>query len=139
MNVTIFGCGRLGSLLAQMLDAEGHKVTVLDTDIEKFERLPATFNGRKLAGVGIDVDFLRRAGLAEADAFLALSGDDRAGGDNTNVMASQIAKKVFGTPLVISQIKDPLRGDAYHTFGIETVCPTTIGADLILKMIGSEP
>ncbi len=139
MNVTIFGCGRLGSLLAQMLDAEGHRVTVLDTDSEKFERLPATFKGEKLAGVGIDVDFLRRAGLTETDAFLALSGDDRPGGDNTNVMASQIAKQVFGIPLVISQMKDPLREDAYHTLGIETICPTTIGADLILTMIENKP
>ncbi len=56
----------------------GTKVTVLDPDPEKFERLRHGFGGRKLTGIGINEDFLRRAGLQEAGAFLALSGDDRA-------------------------------------------------------------
>jgi trk system potassium uptake protein TrkA len=138
MKVVIFGCGRLGSTLAHMLDDEGHEVTVLDPDAEKFERLRQSFGGRKLTGIGINEDFLRRAGLQEAGAFLALSGDDRAGGDNTNVMASQIAKHIFKVPVVISQIKDPLRKDTYDTLGIDTFCPTTLGSELMMEAIGDE-
>jgi trk system potassium uptake protein TrkA len=32
MNVLIMGCGRVGARLASSLDAQGHKVTVLDVD-----------------------------------------------------------------------------------------------------------
>ena len=32
VNVVIMGCGRVGARLATLLDAEGHKVTVLDID-----------------------------------------------------------------------------------------------------------
>lgn len=138
MKIVIFGCGRLGSTLAQMLDDEGHEVTVLDPDREKFERLGHAFGGRKLTGIGINEDFLRRAGVQEAGAFLALSGDDRAGGDNTNVMASQIAKHVFKVPVVISQIKDPLRKVTYDTLGIDTFCPTTLGSGLMMEAIGGD-
>lgn len=136
MKIVIFGCGRLGSTLAQMFDTEGHEVTVLDPDADNFDHLPQSFRGRKLTGIGINEDFLRRAGLEEAGAFVALSGDDRAGGDNTNVMASQIAKHIFNVPIVISQIKDPLRTDTYKTLGIDTFCPTTLGTELMMKAIG---
>ncbi|MBI2939179.1 MAG: TrkA family potassium uptake protein [Chloroflexi bacterium] len=130
MRVLILGCGRIGSKLAEMLDRDGHYVTVMDSNPEAFQRLSPTFRGEAVVGVGIDEDALRHAGIEQADAFVALTE-----GDNTNVMASQIAQQIFHVPQVISQIKDPIREDLYRLIGVETLCPTLMGADEILNKI----
>ena len=130
MKVVILGCGRLGAKLAQMLDSEGDIVTVIDPKSEAFTKLGPRFRGRTIVGVGIDEDVLRRADIEQADAFVALSD-----GDNTNIMASQVAQIIFKVPKVISQIKDPIREDTYHLLGLETICPTTIGAEVMKEVI----
>jgi trk system potassium uptake protein TrkA len=58
-------------------------------------------------------------------------------GDNHNIMASEIAKHVHKVPTVISQIKDPLRGEAFDALGIESVSPTVLGADRIREVMGA--
>jgi len=130
VRVVILGCGRLGARVADLLDAEGHDVTIIDGDPDAFRRLSPGFRGTAVVGVGIDEELLRRAGVDQADAFLALTE-----GDNTNAMAGQVAKHVFSVPHVISQIKDPMRGEAYEGLGITTICPTIIGADAIREVI----
>ena len=130
MRVFILGCGRVGAMVADLLSSEGHDVTVIDADPDTVRRLTPRFKGTFISGVGIDEDFLRHAGVEKADAFIALTE-----GDNTNVMAGQIAKHIFGVPRVISQLKDPMRGEAYAGLGIMTICPTIIGADAIREVI----
>jgi len=39
MKIIIMGCGRVGARLAGMLDADGHNITVLDTNSYSFRRL----------------------------------------------------------------------------------------------------
>ena len=126
MKVVIMGCGRVGARLADLLDADGHTVTILDRDSYSFRRLSPGFKGTALVGNGIDEEVLRRAGIEEADAFLALTQ-----GDNRNVMASQIAKHVFNVPRAICRIYDPLRQEMYSTLGLETFCPTTIFTSIL--------
>ncbi len=130
MNVVIMGCGRVGAQLAAMLDEGGHKVTIMDREPYSFRRLPANFQGEALVGDGTDEDCLRKAGIEEADAFVAVTQ-----GDNRNVMAAQIAKHVFDVPKVVCRIYDPLREELYHTLGLETISPTTVGAKLLHDVI----
>ena len=130
MNVVIMGCGRVGAQLAAMLDEDGHKVTIMDTEPYSFRRLPASFGGTALVGDGTDEDSLKRAGIEEADAFAALTQ-----GDNRNVMAAQIAKHIFNVPKVVCRIYDPLRGELYRTLGLETISPTTVGAKMFKDLI----
>ena len=136
MRVIIMGCGRAGSVLATTLDREGHDVTVLDINEYQFERfLPETFGGRTIRGNGIDQDVLRRAGIEQADAFVAATA-----GDNRNVMASQIAKHIFGVSRVVCRIYDPIREEMYHSLGLRTISPTKVGARLLKEALeGEEP
>ncbi len=124
------GCGRVGAQLAGLLDAEGHQVSVLDTDSYSFRRLPATFSGTALVGNGIDEEVLKRAGIEEADAFVVVTQ-----GDNRNVMAAQIAKHIFNVPKVICRIYDPLRRDLYETLGLEAISPTTVFAQILKEKL----
>lgn len=134
MKVVIMGCGRVGAMLATMLDEEGHEVTVLDTKPEAFRRLPASFRGKKHVGNGIDQDTLARIGLNEADAFVAVTQ-----GDNRNVMATQIAKHLFGVPRTLCRIYDPIREEIYRGLGLETISPTTVGARLLKETLERVP
>ncbi len=131
MKVIIVGCGRLGAHLARRLDHEGNDVVVIDRNAEAFSRLGSEFRGRMVFGTGIDEDILRRAGIENADAFIAVTN-----GDNTNAMASEIAKLVFHVPRVVARLYDPVREDTFHALGLmETVCPTVIGSDKIHELI----
>ena len=132
MRVVILGCGRVGARLAGMLDAE-HEVSIIDTSLEAFERLPAAFRGLVVLGEGVDYDVLKQAGIARADAFLTLSNDD-----NTNIMAAQVAKEVFRVPRVITRIYDPARQDTYNALGLQSICPTRVGVARIEQLLGVE-
>lgn len=132
MKVIIMGCGRVGAQLAALLDKEGHEVIALDTDTYSFRRLPSDFKGQALLGSGLEEEFLKKAGIETADAFVAVTE-----GDNRNVMAAQIAKKIFNVPKVLCRIYDPLRRDLYTILGLEALSPTTIFAELLKEKLES--
>jgi len=130
MKIVIMGCGRVGARLAGLLDIEGHDVTIVDTDAYSFRRLPAEFGGNALVGDGMDEDSLRKAGIEEADAFIALTQ-----GDNRNVMGAQIAGHIFKVPRVLCRIYDPLRRELFNSLGIEAFSPTTIFAQMLKEKL----
>jgi trk system potassium uptake protein TrkA len=130
MKVVIMGCGRVGSRLAGLLDIEGHSVTILDIDDYSFRRLPPDFGGTALVGNGTDEESLKKAGIEDADAFIALTQ-----GDNRNLMASQIAKNIFKVPKVLCRTYDPLRRELFGSLGIETFSPTTIFAQMLKEKL----
>lgn len=130
MKAVIMGCGRVGARVASLLDHTGNEVTVIDIDSRAFQRLPSTFGGDTIIGTGIDEDVLRRAGIEEADAFIAVSN-----GDNRNIMAAQVARLIFNVPEVVCRIYDPVREDTYRRLGLTTVCPTTTISAMILDSV----
>ncbi|HEY7347481.1 MAG TPA: TrkA family potassium uptake protein [Ktedonobacterales bacterium] len=130
MKIIILGCGRVGATLAMMMDRAGHTVTVIDYNNDAFQRLESSFGGQTMMGDGIDEEVLRRAGIEEAAVFVATTN-----GDNRNIMASQIATKVFAVPKVICRIYDPIRTEVYRKLGLEVISPTLVGAELFREAI----
>jgi trk system potassium uptake protein TrkA len=130
VKVVILGCGRVGATLATQLDNAGHEVSIIDASTEAFQRLDPKFHGEQVVGNGMDEDVLKRAGIETADAFAAVTN-----GDNRNIMASQIAKEIFHVKKVVCRIYDPLRQSTYHDLGLETICPTLIGADVLARSL----
>lgn len=130
MKILIMGCGRVGARLASLLDEDGHQVTILDNDTYSFRRLPPSFSGTALFGNGIDEEALKKAGIEEADIFVAVTQ-----GDNRNVMACQVAKHIYKVPRVVCRIYDPLREEMYSALGLETISPTKIFAQLMREKI----
>jgi trk system potassium uptake protein TrkA len=126
----IVGCGRVGAMLAVMLDDGGHHVSILDISTAAFDRLPSSFKGNASRGDGTDEDTLRRAGAENADLFLAMTE-----GDNRNIMAAQLAAEAFRVEQVIAKINDPLRALAYAELGIATICRTDLMANAILSYL----
>ena len=134
MRYVIVGCGRVGSALAKLLDSDGHEVIVVDENASAFKRLGSKFKGHEVVGTGIDYDVLKRAGTAGADGFVAVTN-----GDNRNIMAALIAQRMFKINRIVARIYDPPRGQMYKELGVQTVCPTTVGAKMIRDVLIEAP
>jgi len=133
VNIVILGCGRVGARLATMMDREGHSISVIDYSSDAFRRLEPNFSGSTIVGNGADEEVLIRAGIKEADAFVAVTN-----GDNRNIMASQIAKEIFNVKKVVCRIYDPIRQSTYNELGLETICPTVIGAQMLFDALSGD-
>lgn len=134
MRYLIVGCGRVGSSLAKLLESDGHEVIVVDENATAFKRLGPNFKGHVVVGTGIDYDVLKRAGAATADGFIAVTN-----GDNRNIMAALIAQRMFKIKRIVARIYDPPRGQMYRELGVQTVCPTTVGAKMIRDTLIGAP
>lgn len=130
MHVVIMGCGRVGSTLANELEAAGHTVAVIDQTREAFRRLGANFNGHTVTGVGFDRDTLVEAGIQTAEAFAAVSN-----GDNSNILAARVARETYGVKNVVARIYDPGRAEIYQRLGIPTVATVLWTTEQILRRI----
>lgn len=132
MNVIVVGSGRVGSQLATLLSIDGHNVTVIDKDADSFRRLGTAFNGVTIRGLGFDEDVLEEAGIRECDAFAAVTNLD-----NTNLMAAEVARKIFGVPHVLARLYNPQRERTYQQLDLDYVCGTTLVAESLLDKIKS--
>jgi trk system potassium uptake protein len=130
MYVIIVGCGRVGSELAKLLSGEGYNVVVIDKNRASFDRLGSAFNGLTMVGNGFDLELLKQAGVEKADAFCAVTN-----GDNTNLIASQVAKKIFKVPKVLARVYDPLRAHIYTNLGLDIISGTVLFASMLRDKI----
>ena len=89
-----------------------------------------TFNGIAVTGSGFDEALLKELKIDKQDAFISVTS-----GDNTNLMASQIARKIFQVPRVIARVYDPRRADIYRKLGLDTISGTMLVAAMIRDKI----
>ncbi|MGA0209574.1 MAG: potassium channel family protein [Candidatus Nanopelagicales bacterium] len=130
MHIVILGCGRVGSMLADELDRQGHAVAVVDQDPKSFRKLGADFGGLTVKGVGFDRQTLENAGIERAHAFAAVSS-----GDNTNILAARVARETYGVEHVVARIYDPRRAEVYQRLGIPTVATVTWTSTQIMRAL----
>jgi trk system potassium uptake protein TrkA len=130
MRVIIVGCGRIGSGLAQSLDKSGHTVTIIDLVPEAFDKLPQTFRGKKVVGVGFDREILIQAGIEKSDAVVSVTSSDE-----TNAVIARLAKRFFRVPSAVARLYDHRKADIYKRFGVQTVDTTAWGVDRVIHMI----
>lgn len=126
----IIGCGRLGAILANTLSNEGENVMIIDENSNSFRRLSSNFGGLSLEGNGTDLDMLKDANIHRASAVIAVTNDD-----NTNIMIAQIARDIFGVERVVARLYDPECETVYKAFGIDTICPSTLSAMHIDRLL----
>ncbi len=130
MFVVIVGCGRVGSELAKLLSSEGHDVVVIDKSPASLERLGNTFNGVALVGNGFNPGLLKQINIERADVFCAVTN-----GDNTNLVAAQVAKKIFRVPKVIARVYDPQRAHIFTALGMDVISGTILFASMLRDKI----
>lgn len=121
MHIIIGGCGRVGADLADQLSDEGHDVVVIDVDEASFRRIGTAFNGESVIGDITDKQILSRAGVERADALAAVTQSD-----NANLMAVQIATKLFEVPHTVARLFNPQREASYRKMGVRYVSETSM-------------
>ena len=124
MNIIIVGCGRVGSRLAMLFSERKDDVIVIDTVPAAFSSLGRNYEGRTIVGVGFDEDTLIGAGVEECDVLVAATDND-----NTNLMISEVGRKLFEVPHVLARLYNPDRENAYMQLGLDHVCGTTLVAE----------
>ncbi len=132
LYIVIVGCGRLGSDLANQLSRIGHSVVVIDSEEKTFNDLSSEFSGFRVAGDATQLSVLKQAKLKDADVFFATTHED-----NVNLMVAQVARKLFDVPHVLARVFDPRREQVYNQLGIETICPTSVAAEMFLLAVAS--
>lgn len=120
MNIVIFGCGRTGASLALQLSGR-HQVTIIEQNPEALRRLGIRHNCKIVLGSGIDEDVLERANVGTCDVFFAVTR-----GDNTNLMAAQVAQMSYGVKKLCIRVADPVRADAYNKLGFFCITPANL-------------
>ena len=133
MYAIVIGCGRAGAEIASRMSDQGHSVVVIDRDRSAFHRLSDTFSGTTIVGHAIDEDCLVAAGIERADAVIATTY-----GDNSNLIAVQLARKRFNVQRAIARVKDSVRASTFANLGFETIPSTVIVGDAFEQALGWE-
>ncbi len=69
------------------------------TGTRQVRRSDGEFSGFHLTGDAIEQEVLRSAKIEQADCFLATTNQD-----NINLMLAQVAKVIYGVPLVMAHL-----------------------------------
>jgi trk system potassium uptake protein len=120
VRVIIIGGDKTVYFLARQFVSEHHHVTVLNRDPTRSKEIAQQTKATVVVGEGSDVQRLEEAGARQADVLLALTSHDQ-----DNLIACQIAQRIFGLPRVMALVSDPDNEAVFRQLGVETVFSVT--------------
>lgn len=132
MKVIIVGGGKVGTHLASLLLAENHEVRLVEVRGAEARHLHGELPaGTVIPGSGTDPATLESAGIREADVLAAVTG-----ADETNLVATSLARFEYGVARTIARVKDP-RNEWMFTevLGVDVAVSQ---ADLMAHLIAEE-
>jgi trk system potassium uptake protein TrkA len=132
MHIIIIGCGRVGSALAEAWALNGDDVVVIDKDPQAFRSLGAGFNGITMRGTGCDQEQLRLAGIQHSGAFVAATNSD-----SVNMMAAEIAMRVYGVPRVVVRLYEPAHELSMKVLGLTYIDDASLSVQAIMEALGA--
>jgi Trk K+ transport system NAD-binding subunit len=113
--VVVAGAGSVGRALAKRLETGGARVSFIDRDARLADELDQE-GFRMVAGDGYDLDTLRKAGIAEATSFVAVTPDDDA-----NLAACEVVRREFDVPQIVARLNDSDYAEAFQAAGVRVV------------------
>jgi trk system potassium uptake protein TrkA len=135
-RVAIFGGGGIGFELAKLLEESRSpfEVKLVEKDGERCAQLSRELSHTLiLHGEPTDLDFIHVEEIADTDAVVAVSGDDR-----TNIILGVLAKQ-WGVKKIICEVVDPQFTPVYGALGLESIVnPHLITAAQILRFTHRE-
>ena len=101
MKILILGAGQVGRTVARHFSREeANDVTVVDNDEDVLRDLQDRLDVHTVAGNAAFPSVLQAAGAAESDILVALTNSDE-----VNMMACEVAFRLFRTPTKIARIR----------------------------------
>ena len=130
-NVMIMGGGRIGLYLSEKLSKRGMKVKIIEQNMERCQELANRLSDVLiLKGDGTDVDLLRREGIHEIDAFVAVTGFDE-----ENLLMALLAKQL-GAKRVVAKVSRPSYAPLVERLGVDAaISPRLITIGEIMRFI----
>jgi trk system potassium uptake protein TrkA len=130
-DVTIYGGGRIGLRLALALEGVGMSVRVIERDEARARYVASQLRkGFVLHDEGISRDFLLQERVDKTDAFVAVTGDDRA-----NLLAAMYARQL-GARMTIAGISRGEFAPLADALGVDlTISPRMLAAEAILRFV----
>lgn len=120
MKVIVVGAGKVGFYLAKTLLRHGHEPLVIERDPAGCRRTADELGIPVTCGDGSMADTLGAAGAAEADAIVTATGADQ-----TNLIACQTARRVFGVRRTLSRVNDPGNLTVMKRLGVDVPVSST--------------
>lgn len=103
LQVVIVGGGEVGTYLASLLQAGGHRVRIIEVRQEDIPRLHRELSADMVVpGDGTDPAVLEAAGIQQAQVVAAVTG-----ADETNLVVTSLARFAFHVPRTIARIHSP--------------------------------
>ena len=99
MNIIIAGAGKVGLNVAGHLVAEGHNVTVIDTNQETLDRASNQLDVMCVRGNCASRSALKEAGVADADMVIAATSSDE-----INLLCCNCAHS-FGVASTVARVR----------------------------------
>jgi trk/ktr system potassium uptake protein len=130
MYVIIAGAGKVGWNLARELIQEGHEVTAIESDRDRYMTVEEELEHAVHYGDATELWVLERAGIRRADMVIAVTGDDE-----DNILISQVAKEKYEVDHTIARANNPRNVAHFELLGVRPVVSAT---DLILRLIEHE-
>lgn len=136
MKIIILGAGQVGGTLAQSLASEHFDVTLVDDNLEVLRSLQDKYDIRTIAGKASYPSVLRQAGAEDTDILIAVTNSDE-----VNMMACQIAYRIFNIPTKIARIRSTaylLNTSLFCNEAIPidvAICPEQLVTDNVKRLI----
>jgi trk system potassium uptake protein TrkA len=130
----LVGGGKTAYFLARDFISKGYEVTLIVRNGEEATALSRQMHVPVLHGDGSDPLLLEDAGARQADVLLALTPHDE-----DNLVACQLAQRMYGVPRTIALVNDPENEDVFRRLGITVaVSATRVIATLIEEQASFE-
>jgi trk system potassium uptake protein len=130
MQILVLGAGKVGWNLTRELLAKGHEVTLVEADRERYLAVEQELEHLVAYGDASELWVLERAGIADSDIVIAVTGDDE-----DNLLICQVAKEKYGVERIIARVNNPRNRQHFELLGVK---PYVSATDLILRLIEHE-
>jgi len=112
MKIVILGAGRIGGSLARNLSNSNYEVCIVDEDKNKLSDLEDKLDIMTVEGHASHLNTLKKSGLDNETTLLAVTSNDE-----VNIVACQLAKKVFKVKKTICRFRDDVYFEQLSVFG----------------------
>lgn len=129
-KVIIIGGGRVGYYLIRTLSERKHDIVLIESDRSVCKDVANTLDVPVIWGDGSAASVLGRAGIRDAEAFIAVTGKDE-----VNLIACEIAKNVYQAPKTIAKVNNPKNVENMRRLGVDIVISAT---DSIIRLLERE-
>ena len=130
MRVCIVGGGKVGYYLSKTLMEHGHEPIIIEIDERTCSQLADSLDFPVIHGDGTLVEMLEIAKVDGCQALIGVTGKDEA-----NLIACQLAKKVFGVKKTVARVNNPKNAPVLKELGVDIAVSST---DNIARLIERE-